>query len=154
VAVRWVSPALMYLRCESANWVKIKEDVTSITTSAPSLRPANCRRALGYLLLLMITYGATMETVHSHGPVSADRKDVAAISDAGGSHSSNTGHSHHTECPMCQFQRQLFHGLVHSPLLALTPSTQIEFANAPAVVYLSTSTTPRRGRSPPVASLL
>jgi len=102
----------------------------------------------------LIAYGATVEAVHGHGRVAADRPGVVAISDAGESHSSDTGQSHHTECPMCQFQQQLFNGLVHTPLFALTPSAQIASDFAPAVVYLSISTTPRRGRAPPAASLL
>jgi len=106
------------------------------------------------LLLLLIAYGATVEAVHSHGSVSPDRPGVVAISDAGGSLPSRTSHSHHTECLMCQFQQQLFNGLVHTPLFALTPSAQIASVDTPAVVYPSISTTTRRGRAPPSDSLL
>src|SRR6266567_5237428 len=128
--------------------------ISRTTSLVLSRRRANWRRALGYLLLLLIAYGTTVEAVHSHGSVSLDRPGVAAISDAGGSDASDTGHSHHTECPMCQFQQQLFNGLVHAPLFALTPSAQIASDCAPAVVYPSISTTIRRGRAPPLASLL
>ena len=109
----------------------------------------NYRAALGYVLLLIITYGATVEMVHSHGPVLPGHPVVAAVSGAGGSHS-DTGHSHHTECPMCQFQQQLFNGLVHAPLFALTPSAQIASVSEPTVVYLSTSITRPTGRAPPL----
>jgi hypothetical protein len=114
----------------------------------------NYRRALGCLLLLLIAYGATVEAAHSHGRVSLDRLGAAAIGDAGGSQSSNQGYSHHRECSMCQFQQQLFNGLAHAPSFALTPSAQIASVDPLAVVYPSISTTPRRGRAPPLASLL
>jgi hypothetical protein len=51
---------------------------------------------------------------------------------------------------MCQFQQQLFNGLVHAPLFALTPSAQIAFVCAPTVIYSSTSTTAPSGRAPPL----
>jgi len=112
------------------------------------------RRALGSLLLLLIAYGATVEAAHSHGRVSLDRSGVAAISDAGGSPSSDKGNSHHRECSMCQFQQHLFNGLAHAPLFALAPLAQIASVNTPAVVYPSISTRPRRGRAPPLVTLL
>jgi hypothetical protein len=111
---------------------------------------AKSRRALGYLLLLLIIGGATVEAAHSHGAVAPDRPGAAAISDAGGSQSSNKNNSQHRECSMCQFQQQLFGGLVHAPLFALTPSTQIAFVSTLTVFYPSTSTTPRSGRAPPL----
>src|SRR5476651_1420792 len=92
-------------------------------TSALGCRSGYYRRALGCLLLLLIAYGTTV--AHSHGRVSLDRSGVAAISDAGGSQSSNQGYSHQRECSMCQFQQQLFNGLVHAPLFAITASAQI-----------------------------
>jgi len=99
----------------------------------------------------MIGYGALVETVHSHGHVPPGHTDVAAICDAGGSHSSNTGHSHHMECPVCRFQQQLFNGFVHAPLSALSASAEFVFVAKPSVVYEATSTTPPSGRAPPVS---
>jgi len=114
-----------------------------------SRRRAKCRRWLGYLLLFLIVYGATVEAAHSHGPIAPDHHGVAAIGDAGGSQSSDKGDSHHRECSMCQFQRQLFGGLVHAPLFALTPLAEITFVSTLTVFYPSPSTTPRSGRAPP-----
>src|SRR5436190_9098148 len=79
----------------------IAENVTSRTILAVRGRPAKCRRALGGLLLLMITYGATVEAAHSHGSVTPERSGFAAISDANGSHP-DANHSHHRECVICQ----------------------------------------------------
>ncbi|HVS81121.1 MAG TPA: hypothetical protein VHE60_05255 [Pyrinomonadaceae bacterium] len=120
------------------------------TTLAVNFRRTKCRRLLGYLLSLLIVYGATVEAAHSHGSVAPDRPGVAAISDAGGSPSSDKGNSHHRECSMCQFQQQLFGGLVHAPLFARTPLAEIAFVSTLTVFYPSTSTTPRSGRAPPL----
>jgi len=109
-----------------------------------------CRRSLGYLLLLLIAYGATAETAHSHGPVAPDRPGVTAMSDAGLSQSSDKYHSQHRECSMCQFQRQLFDGLIHAPLFSRTPLTEIAFVSTLTVFHFSTSTPPPSGRAPPL----
>jgi hypothetical protein len=101
----------------------------------------------------MIIYGATVEMVHSHRHIPPGQTDAAAICDAGGSHSSNTAHSHHIDCPMCQFQQQLFNGLSHAPVFALSPSAEFAFVPEPSFVYQATSTTPPSGRAPPVSLL-
>jgi len=98
----------------------------------------------------MIAYGATVETVHSHGPVSPGHTDSAGFFDAGGSHSSHTGHSHEIECSMCQFQQQLFNGLVHTPLSALAPSAQPAFVSTLTAFCPSTSITSPSDRGPPL----
>jgi hypothetical protein len=102
------------------------------------------------LLLLLIGYGSTVAAVHSHDHISPDRPGLAAISDAGGSQSSDKGNSRHRECSMCQFQQQLFNGLVHAPLFARTTLAEIAFVSTLTVLYPSTSTTPRSGRAPPL----
>src|SRR3954468_24784615 len=107
------------------------------------------RRVLGYLLLLMITHGATVAVAHSHGAVTPERSGFATISDAGGSHS-DTNHSHHRECVICQLQQQLFNGIVHAPLSILTPATQIAFVHTLTVLYSSSPTISSSGRAPPL----
>jgi hypothetical protein len=113
-------------------------------------RHAKCRRVLSYWLLLLIICGATAEAAHSHGHVTPDRPGLAAISDAGGSQSSNKGNSQNRECSMCQFQQQLFGGLVQAPLFARTPLVETAFVSTLTVLYPSTSTPPRLGRAPPL----
>jgi hypothetical protein len=100
-------------------------------------------------LLLLITYGATVATMHSHGRIAPGRPDIAAVSDANGSQSSNTRRSQHTECSICQLQRQLFNGLVHAPMFARTPLAEIAFVSALTVFHPSTLATPTTGRAPP-----
>jgi hypothetical protein len=136
-------------RCKCENHIKIQLKV-NIGTISFLKRQRPHRRALGYVLLLIISFGATVETVHSHGAGSLDRQGVAAFSDAGGSHPSHTGNTHLMECPLCEFQQHLFNGLVHAPLFALTPSTQIASISAPALASPSTSITRPSGRAPPL----
>ena len=110
----------------------------------------NYRTAIGYVLLLLIGYGAIVETVHSHGHGWPKRTDVAAISNYEGSQSSSSGYSRQSECSMCQLQRQLFDGFVESTLFARTAVIEIAFVSTPAVSYFSTLTTPQFGRAPPL----
>ena len=108
------------------------------------------RRALGYVLLVLISFGATVETVHGHHTISPDRHGITVVRDDGGSYPSHTGRSHQTECSVCQFQQQLFNGLVHAPLFATTPSTQTAFVDTSVVAYSSTAITRPSGRDPPL----
>jgi hypothetical protein len=124
--------------------------ISQTTSFSIGRRRAHPSRALACLLLLLIAYGATVQVVHSHGRVSAVRAAATAISDAGGSQSSRTGQHSHQECATCQFQQQLFNGLVDAPLFASALATQIAAVSAPAVPFLSISATPQRGRAPPV----
>ena len=120
------------------------------TTSALGRRRAHYQSALGNLLLLLITYGVTVEVAQSHGLVAMNRTNVAALLDAGGPPSSDTGRSHHKECPLCQFQQQLFSSLVRPPLLVLTPSVQIAFVYTQTDIHLFTATLPTSDRAPPL----
>lgn len=113
------------------------------------IRPRTRRRALGYLLLFIVTYGATVEAAHSHGSALPNSSCFAALSDAGGSRS-NADDSQGRECVLCQFQQQLFNGVVHKPLILLAPSTQTAFVFKPPVLYSSSLTTRPSGRAPPL----
>lgn len=106
---------------------------------------------IGYLLLVIITIGATVEVAHSHAVRSPDLHGFAFVSDTDGFHTSHAGRSRHTECSMCEFQQQLFSGLVHTPLFALTSSVQLASFAAPTVAYFSTSISQPSGRAPPLA---
>ena len=125
----------------------------SFIASAQSYRRTNSRRALGYLLLLMIAYEGSVESVHSHGRVAPGHTDAAAICDSGGSHSSHTGHSHQIECSLCEFQQQLLNGLVHAPVYALIPSAQVAFLSTLTTFSSSVSTKPTSDRGPPLGSI-
>jgi hypothetical protein len=103
---------------------------------------------LGCVLLVLVAYGATVEVAHSHGSVAPGGERVTAMSGAGGADSHKTG-SHRGECTTCQFQQQLFNGLVQAPLVALNPETHAALVATLAVLHPSPSTTPTSDRAPP-----
>ena len=105
--------------------------------------------ALAGLLLLTISYGAIVETAHSHSASSSRPSQLTALSDGSGSQSSHQGLSHQNDCSLCQFQRQLFGGFVHVVLIA-QPSQQVAFLSEGTIFYLSTSALPPSGRAPPL----
>ena len=142
-------PTTVGYSCKCESHIKIPPKVSIGNTSSLNRGPAN-RRALGYVLLLIIGFGASVETVHSHGTGSPDRNGVAIFSDADGSHSSHTGRSPLTECSICAFQQQLSHGLVHAPLFAITPLAQTAPLDTPTLGSPSTSITRQSGRAPPL----
>ncbi|HEY8226428.1 MAG TPA: hypothetical protein VIG25_14205, partial [Pyrinomonadaceae bacterium] len=109
------------------------------------------RSALACLLLIVIGYGALVETVHTHGRVSVSNANVEAAYDAGRSQSSTQRNSDQKECSTCQFQRQLFGGFVSVAPFARTPTTEFAFESSPVVFYISTLTTPRSGRALPLS---
>ena len=135
---------------ERGTCTNIAGNVASRTISAVSRHRAKCRRALGYLLLLIVTYGATVEAAHSHGSATPNSSCFTAVNDAGGSHS-NADDSQNRECVVCQFQQQLFNGVLHEPLLILAPSTQTAFVLTPTILYSSSPTFRPSGRAPPLA---
>jgi hypothetical protein len=125
------------------------ENVAGRTISAMSLRGAvGRRRIVAFLLLVIVTYGATVEAAHSHGSATPNGSRFAALHDAGDSHST-TDDSQNRDCVVCRFQQQLFNGVVHEPLLILAPSTQTAFVSTPTVLYSSSPIDRPSGRAPP-----
>ena len=115
-----------------------------------SLVRRNGRSALACLLLLTIGHGAIVEAVHSHGFSSANPQQLTAVSSDNDSQASHQGHSAHNECSLCEFQRQLFGGLVQVILVAHT-AQQFALLSNETVSYLSVSTLPALGRAPPLS---
>jgi hypothetical protein len=103
---------------------------------------------VAYLLLLAIGYGAIVEAAHSHGVSSANPSQLTAVSGDTDSQSSYQDHARHNECSLCQFQQQLFGGLVQVILVAHTEQ-QFSFLSQEAISYFSTSVLPALGRGPP-----
>ena len=114
-------------------------------------------RALSCLLLLLVTYGATLGVIHRHGLTGPLR--VAAAS-TGKSVEGQTGIPSSRppfnpgDCSICQFQRQLNGGLLYTPVFVLVPVSHPAPANTKPAFYLSATNTPRRGRAPPQISLV
>jgi hypothetical protein len=120
-------------------------------------RRAGGARALSYLLLLLITYGATVGVIHRHGSpgplrVTAGTSDKSVSAGQTRTPSSRLP-SQPGDCPICQFQRQLNGGLLYTPAFEPAPVSHPAPAHVASVSYLSTTSTPRRGRAPPQLSL-
>jgi hypothetical protein len=98
-------------------------------------------------LLLAIGYGAIVEAAHSHGFSSSRPSQLTAVSNGADSQSSYESNTNHSDCSLCQFQRQLFGGLVDVILVAHTPQ-QFAFLSEETPSYLSTSALPASGRAP------
>jgi hypothetical protein len=119
-------------------------------TSILGRRYPACRLALGHLLLLLISYGVTVEVTQSHGFfVSASREHAVQTGDAGNPQSSKGPRSHQTECSMCQFQQHLSSSLICTPSLLLSSPIRFEFVSAQTELHPSTATIPTSDRAPP-----
>jgi hypothetical protein len=106
------------------------------------------QRVLACLLLLAIGFSAIVEAAHSHGFSPSSGSQLTAVSGDSDSQSSYQDHSARNECSLCQFQRQLFGGLVQVILVAHTEQ-QFSFRSQETISYFSTSVLPALGRGPP-----
>jgi hypothetical protein len=113
-----------------------------------SLARGKAHSGLACLLLLAICYGAIAEAAHSHGFSPSSSSLVKVVSGDDNSQSSYQGHSNPNDCSLCQFQRQLFGGLVPVILIAHA-AQQFAFLSKETPSYLSTSALPALGRAPP-----
>ena len=127
------------------------------TDSVLNWRRARSARALSCLLLLLITYSATLGVIHRHGTIEPLR--VAAEATAKSAEGQTGPPSSRLpfnpgDCSICQFQRQLDGGLLYTPVFVLLPESQPAPAHVAPASYLSATSTPRRGRAPPQLSLV
>jgi hypothetical protein len=151
---RWINsggllalPSIRPVRYRASQRARIKVNVRSNLLN--SVRRRRSHSALACLLLLTICYGAIVEAAHSHGSSSSHPSRLTTVSNSSDSQSSYQGHSNPSDCSLCQFQRQLFGGLVDVILVAHTPQqTAFLFEETPS--YLSTSALPPSGRAPPL----
>jgi hypothetical protein len=131
--------------------------VTSNTESKSVRRHTPLTRVLAFLLFALITYGATAETVHSHGglllspDVTATR--TPAASDPGDANSSSQQKRTINECAVCQLHQHLSNTLFSALPWTTPPSAQSAPTPAGSASYFSLTSTPQRGRAPPPASL-
>jgi len=125
---------------------------------------ATLARALSCVLIVGITYAATVGSVHSHENLSSGHHTSVAEVASGQSVTGQAAfsadlplhsHSHNHECLICLLQQQLFNNALYkTPSPPTPPSTNQVFTPSAAAIYSSASNTPRRGRAPPPASLL
>jgi hypothetical protein len=131
--------------------------MSKATASALIGRQARGARALSCLLLLLITYSATLGVSHRHGLPRPLRfaAESAAKSVEGQTGVPSSGLPFRPgDCSICQFQRQLDGGLLYTPVFVLAPESHPEPAHVAPASYLSATNTPRRGRAPPQLSLV
>jgi hypothetical protein len=128
------------------------------TASALIGRRARGARALSWLLLVLIAYGATLGVIHRHGPPRQLRvaaESTAKSADAGQTGTPPSGLPFRPgDCSICQFQRQLDGGLLYTPVFVQAPESHPAPAHVAPASYLSAATTQRRGRAPPQLSLV
>src|ERR1043165_4230409 len=104
-------------------------------------RRARSARALSWLLLLLVGYGATLGVVHRHGPprqlrISDSSTAESAAASPNGDPSSRLP-SHPGDCSICQFQRHLNGGLLYTPVFVPAPVSYHTPAHVEPDFYLS-----------------
>ena len=110
-------------------------------------------RALSCALIFFVTYGAIVEVVHQHVVFSLDRPVAGSIGST--SNKDVSGHPQSSgECLICQLHQNLFNGLFHALPDTLPPPAVLSFAPTSTLSYFFPTDTPRRGRAPPITSLL
>src|SRR4051812_7071010 len=109
-------------------------------------RRARSARALSCLLLLLITYGATLGVIHRHGPLGPLTVAAEAHTKSAGGGQTGPPTSglpfRPGDCSICQFQRQLDGGLIYTPVFVLLPESHPAPAPVAPASYLSAATTP------------
>jgi hypothetical protein len=134
--------------------------VTVITQLAQIVfrSPARRARALAFVLLASLSWGATAEVNHHHGTQSAGRVSLlstvsnqitAERIESPCNESPSKGTSSRDECLICQLHQNLFaKALSHA--LHSAPATDAVSRNPTSLVsYSSQFNTPQRGRAPP-----
>ncbi len=125
-------------------------DATGTASTTPDRRCAPLQRALACALLVFIVYGATWQTVHTHGTLTPRPSEASSVGNPDSSNSSARHTSHSGECLICQFQRQLSRNLVPNlPQVTQPAEAKLSPAGASARFYFSTGNAPTRGRAPP-----
>ncbi|HEY0322433.1 MAG TPA: hypothetical protein VGC66_15865 [Pyrinomonadaceae bacterium] len=126
-----------------------------MTTQAGNRRIAPLARVLAFVLLVFVTYSATLEIVHGHGQPLPVKSSVTASFHGANTDQSTTESSRSTgECLICQLHQQLFSTLLISVPGIAPPQTEETIAAHSFSSSPSEANTPQRGRAPPQASLL
>jgi len=134
--------------------------VTVITQLAQIVfrSPARHARALAFVLLASLSWGATAEVNHHHGAQSAGRvsllstvsNQIAADRiESKSNQSSSTGTSSRDECLICQLHQNLFATALSHALHSAPATGAVSRNPTPLVSYSSQFNTPQRGRAPP-----
>jgi hypothetical protein len=130
------------------------KNVTSNATKFLRSQPTLHVRALAFLLLLLVTYGATVEASHTHGKLVSINRTDNARSIAVESNSNQTAKDGRTggACLICQFQQQLSISLFGYQPRILAPTVRQTRMAAAIISNFTQPNAPSRGRAPPLTS--
>ncbi|MBA2734354.1 MAG: hypothetical protein H0U54_15940 [Acidobacteria bacterium] len=130
--------------------------MTGNITSATHRQNRPIARLLAFVLLAFVTYSSTAEAVHKHGNLSLAPSNSSAQAAYSPSDASSTiNNSRATgECVICQLRQQLSVSLLNALPQIVAPQNQATRALAAALPCSTRYTTPRRGRAPPLPSLI
>ncbi|MCA1591913.1 MAG: hypothetical protein LC754_04525 [Acidobacteria bacterium] len=127
--------------------------VTSTTDLASRRKVTTPARVLAAALMLLITWGATVEVLHKHNGQSINPGETSTVASAGGVNQTQRA-SQLGECLICQLHLNLFSGLLHALPFTLPFELVFSFTLAFALSHPSTTVSRRRGRAPPPVSLV
>ena len=128
--------------------------LTSMFNSSRNNRTSTAFRAVGFLLVLFIFYGTTVEAVHVHGRFLVRDSNSASVVESGSAYGSVCTKPGCNDCLICQLHQNLTATLIvfresSNPLYA-----RILFSNTLAIAIQSLTSTPQTGRAPPVPALI
>ena len=127
--------------------------VTRIRISSFGQHPG-FSRALSLLLLVFVVYGTTIAAAHGHGRVlDATSNDLtASVSQPNSTSSLNGGQLGCSECVLCQFHQYSATALITIRAESSQGQTRIELLQPEPVSLKSQTSTPQKGRAPPLAN--
>lgn len=132
------------------------KDVTNKTSALSSRPHAPLTRMLALLLFVFVAYGATVEVVHRHGGNLAESADgkSSSITKTSSEEQATQESRQSGACLICQLHQNLFVSLFNAGPRLLPPTALNARTTTQPTSYLSQMDAPRRGRAPPLASLL
>lgn len=141
---------LSFYKLESNKAFKV---MTSRNTLAPNRSAALFQRVCAFALLVFVAHGAIAGAAHNHGyvppPVDHDNSAFSLVGTGNNDTSSNTI-INGSECPVCQFHRNLLSSLTCPTLQSAPSAAPLLHQLAETVSYDSDTGLSRHGRAPPL----
>jgi hypothetical protein len=115
---------------------------------------ASRSRLVAYVLLGLVSYGATLGLTHRHGNVlrSISQPAYATLTNsltARDPTTSTTSDRKLGDCTVCQFQQNLSNAEIFTPVVIRTSLTSASITPPVGVPFLSSFRSTRQGRAPP-----
>ncbi len=129
--------------------------MSEVPSSFLHFQRASRARVVTYVLLGLISYGATLGLTHRHGNVlrSISQPAYATTTNslaAGDLTPSTTNHPNPGDCLVCQFQQSLSNAEIFTPVVISTSVTSAPITPPVGVPVLANSRSTSQGRAPPV----